>query len=174
MTSEIQTNTATKGHWPDVARQWKQVGPPLRPSPQDIGFLHGALNAQGADTQLRALILGVTPELYQLLAPVAHDLIAMDHTQAMIECVWPGARDSVILSDWRKMPLADASQDVVVCDGGLHLLSFPDGQRELVTALRRVVAQGGLCLLRLFIPPPEHESVESVLQDLLDGTVPSL
>ena len=54
------------GHWAEIARRWQQVGPPLRPSVQDIAFYTRAI----ADiTAPRALILGVTPELYHLPWP---------------------------------------------------------------------------------------------------------
>lgn len=57
------------------------------------------------------------------------------------------------------------------CDGGLHLLAYPDEQRRLAHVLRDVLAEGGLCVLRLFVPPTRRESPDDVLRDLTAGRV---
>ena len=83
-------------HWAAIARQWKQLGPPLRPVAQDIGFYWNAaekwVRERGAP---RVLLLGVTPELYHLPWPKGTDLLAVDRSQAMIETVWPGPKEAV-------------------------------------------------------------------------------
>ena len=162
-------------HWPDVARLWARLGPPLRPSPEDIGYVTDALRRQTNPARPpRALILGVTPELHDLPWPDGTDLLAIDHTPAMIDAVWPGSRSQVICGEWTAIPLPDGSRNVVLCDGGLHLLSHPAGQRMLVRTLGRLVEPGGLCLFRLFVPPDLQETPARVLQDLLARQVPNL
>ncbi len=167
--------TLPAGHWQAFARIWEHVGPPLRPSAEDIAFLNEAIGSwarnQGAP---RALILGVTPELYHLPWPDGTDVVAVDHTQSMIDAVWPGPRNRVICADWTAMPLSPASRDIALCDGGIHLLPHPDGQEGLMRALQRVVAPGGLCIFRLFLPPQTRETVDDVLQDLLEAKIPNL
>jgi SAM-dependent methyltransferase len=123
---------------------------------------------------LRALILGVTPELYSLAWPLGSDVRAVDHTPAMIDVVWPGPRDAVSCAEWTELPFPEASRDVVLCDGGLHLLSYPSGQRALASELRRVLAVGGLFAIRLFLPPAERESPDRVLEEFTQGRVASL
>jgi len=159
-------------HWQDIARQWDRVGPPLRPSPQDVAFCVDAVRRRSGDNgPPRVLILGVTPELYSLPWPGGTDVLAVDYTPSMIEAVWPGPREAAICEDWTAMRLAAGSRDLVLCDGGIHLLAYPEGHRALVRKLRHVVAPGGLCVFRLFIPPPQRESHEAVLQDLLSGKI---
>lgn len=166
---------AAAGHWPDLARAWKQVGPPLRPSAQDIDFLKDAIGSWARDDSApRALILGVTPELYDLPWPNGTDVLAVDHTQTMIDTVWPGPRNAVICADWTTMPLRTGSRDVALCDGGLNLLEYPHEHLQFVQILHRVIASGGLCILRLFIPPKEREEADKVLQDLLKARIPNL
>jgi SAM-dependent methyltransferase len=117
----------------------------------------------------------VTPELYRLCAgDLGCDVIAVDNTPAMIEAVWRGPRNRVVCGDWRRLPVRPRSRDLALCDGGLHLLSHPDGQRALVRSLREVLAPGGLVVLRLFAAPERRESPETVLADLLAGRVDSL
>ena len=163
--------TTTSGHWSDIARRWAQVGPPLRPSAEDVAVYAGIVRTIKSP---RALILGVTPELYRLPWPSDASVLAADHTFGMIEAVWPGPREAVMCADWRDLPLPDASRNLVMCDGGVHLLPYPHGQRKLATTLHRVIEPGGVCILRLFVPPAVRESGDQVLDDLLAGRIPNL
>jgi len=160
----MTTTSSTSGHWSEIARRWAQVGPPLRPSAEDVAFYAGVVRQVKSP---RALILGVTPELYRLPWPRASSVLAADHTCAMIAAVWPGPREVVMCAQWTDLPLPDASRNIVMCDGGMHLLTHPDAQRKLAQELRRVIGPGGLCVLRLFVPPPVRESGDQVLDDLL-------
>src|SRR5205823_2871589 len=106
--------------------------------------------------------------------PAATDLAAADHTRSMIEAVWPGPRSAVVCADWTDLPLEEKSRDLVLCDGGLHLLSHPHAHRRWVRELRRVVTVNGLCILRLFVPPQHRETAAGVLRELLAGAIPNL
>jgi SAM-dependent methyltransferase len=163
------------GQWPEIARQWQQIGPPLQPRAEDVGFVREAALERGRRPKPpRVLLLGVTPELYRLPWPKGTDFLAVDRTQAMIDVVWPGPSDSVQCADWLAMALPDASRDVVLCDGGLHLLAHPEEQRRLVRSLAGVLSDQGLCILRLYVPPVRRESPDAVLDDLLAGRIPNL
>lgn len=176
MSNRQQENQqASNDHWPDMSRVWKQIGPPLRPSQQDLDFvaeeIHSWTQEQGVP---RALILGVTPELYRLPWPEETKLMAVDHTQEMIDTLWPGPKESAICADWPGMPVESNSRDIVLCDGGLHLVDYPDGQYQLIKTLQRVIRPGGLCIFRLFAPPRNRETVQRVLKDLFNSKVPDL
>jgi SAM-dependent methyltransferase len=166
---------AQRDHWTAISRRWEQVASPLRPCAEDAES-YAEVVRRWADTHgiPRALILGVTPELYHLEWPAGSDLTAVDHTQAMIDAVWPGPRGAAVCADWRDMPLADGSRDIVLCDGGLSMLPYPQGHDRLIRTLRRVVAPNGLCVFRLYLPPVVRESPQAVLRDLLAGNVPNL
>lgn len=162
-------------HWPGIARLWQQTGPPLRPTQEDIGLCWDAVQEwvwrRGTP---RVLLLGVTPELYLLPWPKGTDFQAVDRTQAMIDGVWPGPKEAVQCADWREFDLPNGSRDVVLCDGGLHLLAYPQEQHKLVEVLRRILSDEGLCIFRLYVPPPQRESPDAVLKELLDGSISSL
>jgi SAM-dependent methyltransferase len=161
--------------WPNIAHCWDLLASPLRPAPEDLVFYSAEIRqwsqARGAP---RVLLLGVTPELYNLPWPAGTDLLAVDRSQPMIDHVWPGPRDRVCCADWQTLDLPAASRDIALCDGGLHLLSYPAGQTQLVRTLARVVAPGGLILLRLYTPPAVRESPRRVLDDLLAGRISNL
>ncbi len=171
----MQTERKKAGDWSEMAPHRRQVGPPLRPVAEDLGFCREAVEEwvrhRGAP---RVLLLGVTPELYRLPWPKGTDVRAVDWTQAMIDTEWPGPRQAVQCENWLAMSLPGASRDIALCDGGLHLIAYPKEQRRLVSILHNILADEGLCILRLFIPPAQRETPEAVLGDLLDGKVSSL
>ena len=118
------------------------------------------------------LLLGVTPELYSLPWPKETDFLAVDHTQAMIDAWWPGPKEAVLCADWLSMDLLPAgSRDIVLCDGGLHLLKHPQEQQRLVLVLRRILSDRGFCIFRLFVPPSPRELPDKVIEDLLAGRI---
>ena len=161
--------------WQQNASQWQHLGPPLRPSPQDIEFCEGAvqewIHHYGAP---RVLVLGVTPEIYRLLWPEGTSLLAIDKSQAMIDFVWPGPKEAAQCVDWLSLQLPDNSRDIVICDGGLPLIAYPHKQQQLVRILQAILSDQGLCILRLFVPPQHQESPDAVLNDLLEGRISNL
>ena len=164
-----------RDHWSEIATRWEQVGPPLRPSPEDLKYFNAEIAQwSGRFGRPRALILGVTPELCLLEWPAGTSLLALDNTPGMIKALWPGSMNSVICGDWRSVPLRDQSVDLVLCDGGVHLLDHPEGHRQFAQTLRRVLAVGGLCLFRLFTPPEEPELPAQVFESLWSGGIDNL
>jgi hypothetical protein len=113
-------------------------------------------------------------EVCRLPWPRGTHLLALDHTEAMIHGVWPGERRQTICGDWRAIPLLAGSRDLVLCDGGVTSLPYADGTRRLAASLERVLAPGGVCAVRLYVPPAECVPAEAVLDELLCGRVPNL
>lgn len=170
-----RATAAAPDHWSEMARHWSTTGPPLRPSSEDIDCCTGAIRDwKSRPTALRALILGVTPELYGLPWPGGTTLLAADRSPGMIETVWPGRREQALLADWCALPLEPASQDIVVCDGGISVLAYPAGLRSLAAGLQRIVAPNGLGIFRLYVPPGQLEAPEAVFKDLGAGRIPSV
>lgn len=162
------------GQWAKVARNWKLLGPPLRPSPEDVRFSKEAVDTWHGQGAPRVLLLGVTPELYGLPWRNGTDFLAVDRTMEAIEAVWPGPRQAVRCEDWLEMKLPAASRDIVLCDGGINLLAYPEEQRHLASILKGVLAERGLCILRLFVRPAERETRDAVLADLMGGRIPNM
>jgi SAM-dependent methyltransferase len=162
-------------HWPLLARSWEQSGSPLRPCQEDeAAYFRLAREWMDQYGTPRVLLLGVTPEIYRLPWPEERSFRAIDRTAAMIEHVWPGPRDEATQAGWLDLPLPSGSRDLAFCDGGLHLLDFPHSQKKVVDRLHDVVAPGGRCIFRLFVPPPERESPEAVMIDLFSGRIGNL
>ena len=163
------------GQWAKVSRNWNLHGAPLRPSPEDVSFSEQAVGAwRGQGTPPRVLLLGVTPELYRLPWREGTDFLAVDRTMEVIDAVWPGPRDAARCEDWLAMKLPAASRDIVLCDGGLNLLAYPDEQQRRAWIVREVLGEQGLCILRLFVRPAERETRDAILSDLMAGQIPNM
>lgn len=156
----------TKDHWPTHARQWARIGPPLRPSPADVALMEAAVAGRAAP---RALLLGVTPELATMAWPAGTRLTAIDHSEAMIDAVFPAGAGDALRGEWTAIPRPDASFDVVVGDGCLSCLAYPVGYAAVGAELRRVLAPGGRVVLRLFALVPEP--LAQVADDLHAGRI---
>jgi SAM-dependent methyltransferase len=162
-----------------LARQWHRHGPPLRPSPADARAYEQAVHdwrrRVGAG-QVRALLLGATPEIAAMRWPEGTTLVALDYSLPMLQIVYP-ARETPygvrVCGEWRRMPLPDGSCDVVIGDGCFVALDFPAGHAALTRAFRAALRKDGLLVLRFFCRPDAPESVEAVFTDALGGRIGS-
>jgi hypothetical protein len=150
-------------------------GPPLLPSAQDLEWCwEGAAQWLRDGRDARVLLLGATPEYYHLPWPQGTDLLAVDFSRAMIDAVWPGPENTVLCANWLSMGLPAHSRDLALCDGGLPLLDYPQGQQDLIRSLRNVLSDGGLCIFRMFVTPPEREAPGLVVRDFGEGNIRDL
>jgi hypothetical protein len=144
----------------------------MRPVAQDLGYYWESASEwilkYGSP---RVLLLGVTPELYCLPWPKGTDFLAVDRSRPMIENMWPGPREAVRCADWLDLDLPHGSRDIVLCDGGLHLLRYPQEQKNLIRLIRSVLSDQGLCIFRLFALPSRREPPDAVIEDLLEGKI---
>lgn len=134
-------------HFQSLAARWDALDLPLRPRAPVPGILKTII----PDDAKRMLILGVTPDF----ADLAPDVTALDASDVMIAQVWPGDRENrrAVSGDWRDMPFEDGAFDVVVGDGALTLLSYPNGVDDALAEVRRVTSDDGLAIVRTFIAP---------------------
>jgi len=150
------TDQAARAYWESRARDWR-VSPPLTPGPEDIAWYE----AQAADCArsaaarpLRAVLLGVTPGIATMRWPRGTRLLAVDWAQGMVEHVWPRAgfpeHTSVVRADWRRLPLASHSVDLVVGDGCHSAMGSLAGARQLNREVARILKPDGRYCVRAF------------------------
>jgi SAM-dependent methyltransferase len=132
---------AVVDHWPRHARQWALVGPPLRPCAEDLAVVAPYV----ASARRGAVVLGVTPELVAL--PWRCPVVAVDRDREVIAALHAGA--GAVAADWRALPVATSSVDVVVGDGCLSFFAVAD-YPVVARELARVLVPGGRAVLRLF------------------------
>jgi SAM-dependent methyltransferase len=134
-----------------------------------------AETATGA-RHIRVQLLGCTRQLADMDWPEGTFLLAADSAHAVVRNVWPGDRPGrrhAVRANWFALPQADASCDVVIGDGSLNSLSYPDGFRALGAEVRRVLKPGGIFVIRCFALPAVPEPAEAIFDDMVRGSIPS-
>jgi SAM-dependent methyltransferase len=167
-----------ESHWEHHARQWEQVGPPLRPVAEDVRFMQNAIAAQKkspAPGRFRALLLGVTPELASMNWPDGTCLLAVDRSKGMIEHVWPKhglpPLAWVVRGDWHHFPVRNASMDLIIGDGFFTPLVYPKDYLSLGAEIQRALRPGGRYVIRPFVRPHHSETLDAISDDLWSGKI---
>jgi SAM-dependent methyltransferase len=155
-------------HWNSVAQCWHLYSSPLRPCAEDLAAFSDFISAYGLappDGSHAALILGVTPEIATMRWPAPTFVTGADGSQEMIERVWPGDRPGLrraICVDWFELLDPPRDYDLVLADGSLNTLGFPDDLRRLLARLCDIVQSGALFITRTFTRPTERESITTL------------
>lgn len=159
------------------------MGAPLRPLAEDVSLFERLVGAAAGERAGRAVrraaLLGVTPEIARMRWPRGTRLAAFDRCPGMIAEVWPRAalapetRAHATRADWRVLPVADGTFDVVVGDGCYTLLDAPAGFRGLGAEAARVLAPGGAFVMRFFVRPERAEPLDDVFAALAAGEIGS-
>jgi SAM-dependent methyltransferase len=171
------------------AQQWNLLRSPLRPCAEDLRLMqgnfekwHDANHPAQHSAQLKALLLGVTPEIAEHDWGVPTDLTAADISQAMINEVWPGDTPSrrAFCADWLELPDSGLSIhgstnafDMILADGVFSLFDYPAGYAKLALTLQRCLNSGGIFMVRQFVRPAVAESSSDVFEDLPDKRIGS-
>jgi SAM-dependent methyltransferase len=98
------------------------------------------------------MLLGVTPAIATMRWPAQTHLVALDWCDGMFRNVFPREglppRCERVRGDWREMPVATASLDLVVGDG--FYSTFPDlaGPAQVNREIARVLRAGGALVMR--------------------------
>jgi SAM-dependent methyltransferase len=161
--------------WGRHAGQWSRLGSPLRPSAEDINGYQRVVRRWAQDYgRPRIALWGVTPEIVEMPLPDGAQIVAIDNNWAMLDLFPPAARRpgaGGICADWRRLPLAAGSRDIVLGDGCFAMVNFPDGFRQLARVLCRVLAPAGVSAFRFYLRPEPAESINDLVADLRAGLV---
>jgi SAM-dependent methyltransferase len=158
--------------WQRLSQQWDYVGPPFRPTPEDVGFASAVLrtmpNAKQTST-LTAMLLGVTPELAAILAETRS--VEIDHSIGMINWSWMkfprGHLATPIAARWTSLPLRNNSVDLIFGDGCNIQLEFPGAYQTWFREMARILRPGGKVVLRVYLSPETPETPNAVIDDLM-------
>jgi hypothetical protein len=119
---------------------------------------------------MRTLLLGVTPDLATLNWPSGSRLVALDNSISVIKSIWPGDvwnRRWAVCGNWLSLALRQRSCDFIVGDGSLNAFRYPDEWRAVAVALREVLTDRGVLVIRCYVRPDEPEHAENVIRELL-------
>jgi len=165
-------------YWDAFAYNYRNLGPPLKPSVEDVTVIEDTLARWWTDhpaRELNALLCGVTPALADVRFPVRTKLLALDQSEPMIRAIWPGnnATRAAVRCNWLDLPSADHSCDIILGDGCFNCMDFPLGYRALFASLHSVLIRDGILLMRIFVRPRCSEEIESIFADLHGARIPN-
>ena len=165
--------------WETHLKLWNQLGPPLRPSWEDLRIMQEEISSwskANADSPAQALVFGVTPEFPALNWPQGSRVYALDRSLQMINLIWYASAQyaaGAVASTWEALPIRDNSIDLILGDGCLTLVAWQDGYRKVFESMRSVLRPGGRVLMRSFVQPGPAENVDTVFNDLSAGKIGS-
>lgn len=163
--------------WEQHARQWAHIRGPLRPSVEDVRVAQRVVDNWCAahDRPPRALVLGSTIEFASLDWPADSRILALDRSFAMLQRVWremtrADAHRPAIAGHWLEMPLADRCCDILFGDASTTQFRKAEVP-PLFRAVRRLMRDDAVALLRVFTRPASAETADAVWTDLSAGAI---
>ena len=165
--------------WQSVPQQWKHFGPPLRPGPEDIRVMEQQAAAwveSSSAERCDVLLCGVTPEIASMHWPAGTRLWAVEKSLAMIREVWPANASpgkQALQGEWTCLPFAPHSFDIVIGDGCLTSLKYPQQQSHFLEEVHSVLRSNGIMIMRYFVQADDPERPEVVFADLREGRIGS-
>lgn len=162
---------AARSYWDQIALRWR-VPEPLAPGRADIDWFERQAARQAAVAP-RAALLGVTAGIAAMRWPAGTRLVAADWSTNMLKLVWRGASAtasaSAVCADWRELPFASATVDLVAGDGCYTAMGTLDGAAALNAEMHRVLRPGGTVLMRCFCRPAHGLEVDGLFAQLHAG-----
>ena len=166
-------------YWDSFASNFANLGPPLRPAQTEIRLMEEIIVEWAAvhgREKVDALLLGATPEIAAMRWPEKSLLMGVDCSLPMARQVWPGnivGRRNMVCANWLAMPRKPSSCDIVVGDGSINCLNYPQDFRMLGEIVSGLLRDHGLLILRCYLQSRPRERPEAVYADALRGSISS-
>lgn len=125
---------------------------------------------------MQALMLGVTPAVACMRWPEGSLLLAVDNSLPMTRAVWPGniaGKRAAVCGNWLGLPLRESSCDVVLGDGTVNCLRYPESFRTPAETVCGVLREDGILVLRSYLQLPVPESSDDLYGELAGHSVGS-
>jgi len=156
MKEDVKTTSAP---WKQIADMWNTYfTPPSRVSQDEAGKYKEWLKEIGRE-EMKALVLGVTPEIREALAGLGYKTTCIDINKEMILAMdsilkVKDPKEVVINEDWLKNSLEDNTFDVVIGDCVLSNVKWEE-RDKLLLEVKRVLKLNGIFITRFFSVPRE-------------------
>lgn len=149
--------------WKGFAKRWDEYyTAPGRPTKDEIRIFLHYLNRSGileraGKRKIKALVLGATPELRDMLARIKADVSLIDLSKYMIREMTKlrkiRSKEHKFTGDWIKTPFPDGYFDVVVGDLAQGNIA-KDKKQAFLKEIARVLKKNGYFIQRIFHIPP--------------------
>jgi SAM-dependent methyltransferase len=169
-----------KHFWIDLARHWKLLSTPMRPSPQDLAIYRRYLvSSLPKRKQPNILVLGSTPEIRDLAHAVHANVTIVDINAEMMRAMTTLMkyrnkvdREVWIRTSWVTAPLREHSFDAILGDG--VMANTPWNQaNQWWKHLHDLLKPRGVFISRTFnaMPIPDvHENIQRLMKKLVRST----
>lgn len=169
--SKTQFTKSVKFWFKSIARSWKTRRPPARPSRGEIKIQKEFILKYSPPKQIRALVLGATPEIREML----HSLKGTEVTIADINLEMMMAMNELVKhkkeiekeiwvrASWLDMPLAKNYFDIVCGDFVIENLPFKL-HRIFLAKIFQLLKPGGYFLIRKKLLVKNLIDLESILE----------
>lgn len=156
-----------------MSKEWATYIPPERPSFEELeiyeDYLLKVINKKGKN--IKALLLGATPELRDLLAKHKVKTVCVDINPSMVRAMdrlleISDGKEEVIIADWEEVPLKDEEFDVILGDHSVHWIPF-DRWNSFLKDKARLLKEGGSIIFNIVtVQKEELITVEKMVEIL--------
>jgi len=121
-----------KQNWKDIARKWQSYTPPVKPSKAELYFYEQKIKKlTQKQKNLKALVLGATPEFRGLLAKYKIDTTILDNNKISVQAMTSlikkkNPKEKVKIGNWFKIPLKPKTFDLVLSDTAQDNIKYKD------------------------------------------------
>ncbi|MDD2647003.1 MAG: class I SAM-dependent methyltransferase [Patescibacteria group bacterium] len=150
-------NKAISQHqsWAYLSNTWsKYIAPPAKPCPGQLKIFSKLITRGKFSFPRKALILGATPELRNLVLKHGFQVtvcdISIDMIKAMTQSVIKNLRykEKTIVGDWLSINLPSHSFDLIMGDGSLNQLLESTRVKKLLIKIKNLLSPHGILLFR--------------------------
>ncbi len=159
----------TSKPWSKIAEKWlTYFKPPSRPSIQEVKTYHKWLKSYAPKSK-KALVLGATPELLDILSEEHIESDLIDINKEMVQAMTaitkdPAAKRGVTIGNWLEMPFKDNTYDLVLGDAVVPNVPY-ESRHQFIREIKRILKPDGLFLNRAFNAPAKkpYDSINEIL-----------
>lgn len=169
MTKTTLDNTSYA--WKQISENWQTYFfPPSRPSDQEVAtYMEWLKRISGSESGLKALVLGATPELRDVLNQLHFKTHAIDINMEMILALnglveHQNPDEVLIRANWLENPLQESYFDVVLGDAVFANVPW-EKRSDFYKEIVRLLKPNGHYLSRTFYAPEKrrYENIDDIL-----------
>ena len=162
--------------WNTQVELIKAMGPPVRPHRSEIACMRNLLldrlAGRPASGAVKALVLGITPEIVGMDWPPGTELTAVDQSDSMIAAFWPGdiaGQRRLVRANWLDMPFEPHHFHFVLGDNVFNMLDYPQGFQRLADRLGDITQPEGLVIVRVLCQAEPREDCDEIVAEYHAG-----